>query len=107
MPRRATQETAHERDAVRGRVRFLLEYRWGGNQRQMARDLDVSQGLVSKIVNGQQGAGRRFLAALAHQPGVNAEWLWRGEGQPHTLQLYAACSLWTSGHWGSRKSLCA
>lgn len=85
MARRSSPEAVRQRDIVRDRVRFLLEYHWGGNQRQMARDLAVSQGLISKIANGHQGAGRRFLTTLAHQPGVNADWVLRGEGQPLTL----------------------
>ena len=73
------------REAVRDRVKFLLDYRWDGNQRGMAEDLGVSQGLISKIVNGFQGAGPRFLAVLGRQPGVNAQWLQGEGGQPLNL----------------------
>jgi hypothetical protein len=85
MVRRSSPESVRQRDTIRDRVNFLLDYHWTGNQRQMARDLAVSQGLISKIVNGHQGAGRRFLATLARQPGVNADWVLRGEGQPLAL----------------------
>src|SRR5262245_46859385 len=85
MPRRRDEDAVQRRKVMCERVKFLLDYRWHGNQRQMARDLRVSQGFISKIVNGLQGAGRRFLEALARQPGVNSEWLMRGEGQPLLL----------------------
>src|SRR4051812_640798 len=85
MTRQSSEEKARLREAVRDRVKFLLEYHWLGNQRQMARDLEVSQGLISKIINGLQGAGRRFLGILGSQPGVNADWVLRGEGQPLNL----------------------
>jgi hypothetical protein len=77
-----SQDNAADREATRGRVRYLLEHRWGGSQRQMSRDLGVSQGLISKVVSGQQGPGNRFLAAIARQPGVNEDWLYRGAGRP-------------------------
>jgi hypothetical protein len=85
MASRERAEVVRRREKVRDRVKFLLEYQWGGNQRQMARDLAVSQGLISKIVNGLQGPGSRFLATLARQPSVNADWILRGEGPPLSL----------------------
>jgi plasmid maintenance system antidote protein VapI len=72
-------------EIMRQRIATLLDIRWGGRQRQMARDLGVTQGLISKIVHGQQGAGARFIAALTRQLGVNAEWVLRGEGPPLSL----------------------
>lgn len=74
-----------QREPIRDRVKFLLEYHWDSNQRQMARDLGVTQGLISKIINGHQGAGKRFLTTLGRQPGINAEWVARGQGQPLSL----------------------
>lgn len=85
MAMHINEGVARQREATRDRVKFLLDYHWAGSQRQMARDVGVSQGLISKIVNGQQGAGSHFLAALARQQGVNAEWLLRGEGPPLSL----------------------
>jgi hypothetical protein len=85
MSRKIDEAGLRDRDIKRQRVRFLLDFRWAGNQRQMARDLGVAQSLVSKIVNGAQGAGKRFLATLARYPGVNPDWLVRGEGQPLLL----------------------
>jgi hypothetical protein len=68
---------------VRDRVVFLLRYRWSNNQTKMAGDLGVTQSLVSKIVNGDQRPGSRFIAALARQPGISAKWLLEG-GDPPT-----------------------
>jgi transcriptional regulator with XRE-family HTH domain len=68
-------------DALRDRVRYLLEYRWHGNQREMARAIGVSQGLISKVLSGAQSPGRRLLRALEGYPGVNLEWLRKGTGQ--------------------------
>jgi hypothetical protein len=85
MARQPSDDTVRQREVFRDRVKFMLDYHWDGSQRQMSRDLAVSQGLISKIVNGLQGAGRGFLNNLARQPGVNAEWVLRGEGQPLTI----------------------
>ena len=85
MARQQDEETSKRRAAIRDRVKFLLEYHWSGNQHQMARDMGVSQGLISKITSGFQGAGNRFLAALSRQPEVNRDWLLRGVGQPLSL----------------------
>ena len=48
----------------------------------MARAIRVSQGLISKVVNGQQNPGQRLLNALAAHPRINAEWVLCGLGQP-------------------------
>lgn len=91
MVRPQQAEKLRQREAIRDRVKFLLDYHWSGNQRQMARDLGVSQGLISKIVNGLQGAGRQFLTVLGQQRGVNPDWLLRGEGQPLSLPPKERC----------------
>jgi hypothetical protein len=80
MGRKKTDDAIREANC--GRVRFLLEHLWASNQSRMAADLGVTQSLVSKICRGSQGPGREFLAALARQPGVHAEWVLRGEGTP-------------------------
>ena len=85
MTRQPDEKKNRRREVTCDRVKFYLQYQWGGNQRRMADDLGVTQGLVSKIVNGQQGAGKDFLAALARQPGVSADWLDSGEGPPLAL----------------------
>jgi hypothetical protein len=85
MTRPPDDDRARYRETMRKRVQLLLECRWQGSQRQMARDLGVTQGLISKIVHGMQGAGKRFLTALARHPGISEEWLMRGVGQPLTF----------------------
>src|SRR5262245_13012337 len=82
MSRHKGERPAGQMEAVRERIRFLLSYRWKNHQRQMARELGISQGLISKVVNGQQGPGERLLAALAEGGGVNPRWLLHGEGEP-------------------------
>lgn len=67
---------------ARDRVKYLLANLWRGNQREMARAIGVSQGLISKVVNGQQAPGPRFMTALAGHPGVDREWALSGTGQP-------------------------
>jgi hypothetical protein len=67
---------------ARDRVKYLLAHLWRGNQREMARAVGVSQGLISKVVNGQQAPGPRLLTALANHPGVDSDWVVSGTGQP-------------------------
>lgn len=67
---------------IRKRVHFLLTNLWSGNQREMARALSVTQGLLSKVLSGKQGPGPRLLRALAGHPEVNEGWLRTGMGQP-------------------------
>lgn len=87
MRRKPTGEMLRQREAVRSRISRLLDHRWNGNQRQMAHDLGVTQGLISKIVNGVQGAGRDFLDRLSRQPGVDDDWLRIGTGDPLIFPL--------------------
>lgn len=82
---RDTSDRASTPDATRDRVKYVLTYLWRGNQREMARAIGVSQGLISKVVHGQQGPGRRLMSALAEYPGINAEWIRTGTGQPLPL----------------------
>lgn len=69
-----------DREDARKRVKYVLEIVWSGSQREMARAVGISQSLVSKVVNGQQPPGKRFMAALAKYPGINAEWIMNGTG---------------------------
>ena len=85
MKGREDDNSVRHRDVIGERVRTLLEVRWAGNQCEMVCAVRFSQGLISKVVNGQQAPGRRFLAALASQASVNADWLYRGEGTPLAL----------------------
>ncbi len=87
MPPRLNPDLLRGREALRRRIAQLLQERWQGNQVRMAADMGVSQSLVSKIVRGVQGAGRQFLARLEAQPGIRAEWLLHGEGEPFVMPL--------------------
>ena len=75
-------DAAPSTDETRERVKYLLAHLWRGRQREMARSVGVTQGLLSKVVNGQQAPGPRLLTALAAHPDVNGEWLRTGAGQP-------------------------
>jgi hypothetical protein len=75
-------DVPHDEQDTRERVRYLLEFRWRGNQREMARAVGVSQGLISQVLNGHQAPGRKLLSALAAQPGISPEWVIKGTGQP-------------------------
>src|SRR5262249_52016976 len=41
-----------------------------------------SQSLISRVVNGRQGAGPDMIAALARLPGINPAWIIEGVGEP-------------------------
>lgn len=85
MPRKVTEQSIRRRQADCGRVKFLLDHWWNGNQSRMADDLGVSQSLISKIVRTTQGPGREFLALLSRQRGLNPAWVLHGEGEPLLL----------------------
>ena len=78
-------DSVWDREGARKRVKYILEVVWNGSQREMARAVGISQSLVSKVVNGQQPPGKRFMAALAKYPGINAEWIMNGTG--HAVQF--------------------
>ena len=75
-------ETPTPTDESRERVKYLLRYVWRGNQREMARAIGVTQGLLSKVVNGHQAPGPKLIDALAGHPEVNADWVRNGAGEP-------------------------
>jgi len=87
MPRPLTEEERQQRQTDAERVRFLLEKCWGGNQNRMGRDLQVSQSIVSKIARGERIPGKKIVLALSRHPGVNPDWVLRGEGQPFLTAL--------------------
>lgn len=76
------QNEAGHTEAVRKRIRYLLDHRWGGSQRGMARAIGVSQGLISKVLSATQKPGRRLLGAIERYPGINSDWLRNGIGHP-------------------------
>src|SRR4051794_24015954 len=77
------------------RIKRLLEILFSGHQRRMAEETGLSHGLLSEIVNGRKGPGRRVLDAIAGHPKVNPHWLYLGEGEP----LLTAHSNEPSGGW--------
>ena len=67
------------------RVRWLLEHHWSGNQSHMAKAVDCTQSLISRVVNGVQPPGRRLLDRISKHPNVNTVWLFTGQGEPLVL----------------------
>jgi hypothetical protein len=82
MKRDSSDEVQRRREAIRGRTQWILDKVFVGRQRQMAKAMHISQSLISRVVNGQQGAGPDFLAALAALPGLNPAWVREGVGEP-------------------------
>lgn len=81
MPRR-TRYAGLDIATIGGRFEHLLQHAWGGRQREMAADLGVSQGLISKVARGEQAPGPKLVEALAALPRVNETWLYTGKGEP-------------------------
>jgi hypothetical protein len=69
-------------EGLRRRIQYLLELRWNGNMRQMARALGLSHALISLVVSGKQNPGRRLIAALTEYPGIDRTWVLTGNGHP-------------------------
>jgi hypothetical protein len=82
MPRRLTPEELRRRSLEADRVRLLLDTHFEGNQSLMAERLPASQSLISKVVRGEQMPGRKLMEKLARVPGVSADWVLYGRGQP-------------------------
>lgn len=61
------------------RVAKLCDQHWGGNQRAMARDLHLSPQVIHRVVTGGQPPPGRLVEALAERPGVDLNWLLRGD----------------------------
>ena len=64
------------------RITWLLNTVWGGNRSEMARAVGVTHSVLTKVASGQQGPGRRLMAAIASHPKINPGWLLSGEGEP-------------------------
>ncbi len=69
------------------RIDWLLKKVWHGSQTKMARDIGVSQSVISHVVVGRQEPGRKLLSAIASNPLVNSRWLITGEGEPLVAQF--------------------
>src|SRR4051794_2903827 len=65
-----------------GRIAWLLIHLFGGNMRRMAEAVGVTPSVLSKVVGGQQGPGRRLIEAICSLPKLNPSWLISGEGEP-------------------------
>lgn len=61
------------------RIRFLMWLLWDGNSRWMANDLGVTQGLVSKVVNGRHKSSLKMVDRLAKRTGISRPWLESGK----------------------------
>ncbi len=83
---------ASEPDAIAGRIGYLLQHVWFGNQSEMARDLGCSQSLISKVVAGERSPGHKLMQALTEHPTINKGWLIAGEGPPLAVEAGAGTS---------------
>jgi transcriptional regulator with XRE-family HTH domain len=82
MSRKTPDAVLRRREELRQRVEWVLNHLFSGRQRRLADALGMSQSLISRVVNGQQGAGADLLTALARLPGVNPTWVAEGVGEP-------------------------
>jgi hypothetical protein len=69
-------------DSLEGRIAWLMEKVWQGNQTVMGKALGVHPGSISNILRGVRPPGREFLGLLAAHPLVNDRWLLEGIGEP-------------------------
>ncbi len=65
-----------------GRVRWLVETRYKSNRSAFAAAIKVSHTAINKVVTGDREPGRKLLAAIARELGINPTWLLTGQGQP-------------------------
>lgn len=82
MARRFSEDAQRRREGLQQRVAWVLDHLFGGKQRRMAAEMGMTQSLISRIVNGHQGAGPEFVEALKRLPGLNPRWVDAGEGAP-------------------------
>src|SRR5262249_7819585 len=64
------------------RLNLLCKSIWKGNRSRMAKDLGISQPVMSRVLAGQQAPSTKLLEALARWPRLNVRWLFNGEGEP-------------------------
>jgi hypothetical protein len=82
VPRKPPQETAVGHFSLLQRINWLCQKLWNGSQSKMARDLNVSQPNISRVLAGKRPPRRKLLMALAAYPLVNSGWLLEGQGPP-------------------------
>lgn len=63
------------------RILCLADRIWDNNQSEMARNLEVDQASISRVLGRKQQPGAKLLERLATWPRVNAYWLFSGEGE--------------------------
>jgi hypothetical protein len=73
---------------TRGRVIWVLDQLFSGNQREMSRAVGVSQASISRVISGTQEPGRQLIVAIASLPTVNDTWIYTGRGEPLSLKPY-------------------
>lgn len=65
------------------RVTFLVDHYDNGTQSRFADRINVSRGIISRIVNeGFAPGGKVLLSIVEHLPEVNTEWLFKNRGEP-------------------------
>lgn len=64
-----------------GRVKWLVETKFGGNRSAFATAVGLSHTAVNKVVSGQE-VGRKFVSAVVEKLKVSSAWMWSGVGQP-------------------------
>src|SRR3954463_7812964 len=69
-------------ETLAGRIAWLLIHLFGGHLRRMAEAVGLSHSVLSKIIGGRQGAGRRTVEAIAAHPRVNPVGLLQRQGGP-------------------------
>lgn len=83
MPRKRREESnARISEGLQLRIENLAEMFWSSSRSRMARDLDVDQSTISKVLTRKQEPSAKFLERLAAWPGVNVVWLFTGQGEP-------------------------
>lgn len=81
MVQNKTDPAGRELSPLGSRVGRVYRELYGSSQAAMAKDLGVSQPLISKVVRGEQEPGPKLLAALVKNPRLNPRWLMEGGGE--------------------------
>jgi hypothetical protein len=74
----------------RGRVLWVLDHEYHGNQSEMARATGISQASWSRVIRGAQEPGRRLMAAIAALPSISETWIYTGQGEPRVRTRVAS-----------------
>jgi hypothetical protein len=79
---RKSDRQSDESSPLTERIKQLCDLLWGGNRSRMARDLEISHPVISRVLAGQQPPPGKLLEGMAKWPGLNLKWLFAGEGEP-------------------------